>query len=77
MLLHGKRRDHTTSCQQSHQRPYVLQVVTADLREAGGLQDKVQGVDAVCWALGTTAFPSARYRQASLRVCCYGATSLL
>ena len=73
----AKRHDYKAACWHNDCCLSALQVVTADLREAGGLQSKVQGVDAVCWALGTTAFPSARYRQASLSICCYGATSLL
>eukprot|EP00878_Enallax_costatus_P001844 GHUV01002002.1.p1 GENE.GHUV01002002.1~~GHUV01002002.1.p1 ORF type:complete len:298 (+),score=86.12 GHUV01002002.1:151-1044(+) len=38
-----------------------LEVATADLREPGGLSSVVDGVDAVCCATGTTAFPSNRW----------------
>lgn len=39
-----------------------LQIVTADLRNQQGLDEIVRGVDAIAWALGTTAFPSARWK---------------
>lgn len=39
-----------------------LEIRVADLRSSTGLQDAVSGVDAVCWAVGTTAFPSSRWR---------------
>jgi uncharacterized protein YbjT (DUF2867 family) len=38
-----------------------LEVATADLRDPSGLSTVVTGVDAVCCATGTTAFPSTRW----------------
>lgn len=40
---------------------WLQQIRAADLREASGLSDTFAGVDAVCWTIGTTAFPSSRY----------------
>lgn len=39
-----------------------LQIRAADLREASGLSDVLAGVDAICWTIGTTAFPSSRWK---------------
>lgn len=38
----------------------VLQFCTADARDASTLAQAVAGVDAICCATGTTAFPSNR-----------------
>lgn len=60
--MRATQKGHGAMCgvDDSHATDWLGQVASADLRSPAGLDAAMEGVDAVCWAIGTTAFPSAR-----------------